>query len=132
MLVIVDSNVNLEPSAEEVGAAARLAAGEVRLVGLVPKIALRSHSNFGTSSAPSARKMREAVRRLQEMLPDIEIEGEMKADAALSEAIRGKLMPDSKLNGVANLLVMPNHDAANIRSEDRRVGKEYVLTCKSR
>ncbi len=114
MLFIADSNVNLEPSTEEVVAIARMAAEEVRRFGLVPKIALLSHSNFGTSSAPSARKMREAVRRLQDMLPDIEIEGEMKADAALSEVIRGKLMPDSKLTGVANLLVMPNLDAANI------------------
>ena len=113
-LFIADSNVNLDPSTEEVVAIARMAAEEVQRFGLAPKIALLSHSNFGTSSAPSARKMREAVRRLQEMLPDIEIEGEMKADAAVSQVIRDKLMPDGKLTGSANLLVMPNLDAANI------------------
>ncbi|WP_341704802.1 NADP-dependent malic enzyme [Ferrovibrio sp.] len=114
MLFIADSNVNLDPTPDEIVAIARLAAEEVRRFGLTPKIALLSHSNFGSSSAPSARKMREAVQKLQDMLPDIEIEGEMKADAAVSESIREKLMPDSNLKGVANLLVMPNLDAANI------------------
>jgi len=114
MLFIADSNVTLDPTQDEIVAIARLAAEEVRRFGLTPKIALLSHSNFGTSSAPSARKMREAVQRLQEMLPDIEVEGEMKADAAVSDAIRDKLMPDSNLKGMANLLVMPNLDAANI------------------
>ncbi|MFC3678211.1 NADP-dependent malic enzyme [Ferrovibrio xuzhouensis] len=114
MLFIADSNVNIDPTLDEIVAIARLAAEEVRRFGLTPKIALLSHSNFGSSSAPSARKMREAVQRLQEMLPDIEIEGEMKADAAISDAIRDKLMPDSNLKGSANLLIMPNLDAANI------------------
>ena len=114
MLFITDSNVNLDPNTDEVVAIARMAAEEVRRFGLTPKIALLSHSNFGSSSAASARKMREAVQRLQEMLPDIEIEGEMKADAAISDTIRDKLMPDSNLKGAANLLVMPNLDAANI------------------
>lgn len=114
MLFIADSNVNLDPTAEEIVAITQLAAEEVRRFGLVPRIALLSHSNFGTSSAPSARKMREAVRMLHALMPDIEIEGEMKADAAISESIREKLMPDSNLKGSANLLVMPNLDAANI------------------
>lgn len=114
MLFITDSNVNLDPNTDEIVAIARMAAEEVRRFGLTPKIALLSHSNFGSSSAVSARKMREAVQRLQEMLPDIEIEGEMKADAAVSDTIRDKLMPDSNLKGAANLLVMPNLDAANI------------------
>jgi malate dehydrogenase (oxaloacetate-decarboxylating)(NADP+) len=114
MLFIADSNVNLDPTPDEIVAIARLAAEEVRRFGLTPKIALLSHSNFGSSAAPSARKMREAVQKLQEMLPDIEIEGEMKADAAVSDAIRDKLMPDSNLKGSANLLIMPNLDAANI------------------
>ena len=114
MLFIADSNVNFDPTTAEIVAIARLAAEEVRRFGLVPKIALLSHSNFGSAPTPSSRKMREAVQRLQELLPDIEIEGEMKADAAVSEAIRDKLLPDGKLRGAANLLVMPNLDAANI------------------
>jgi len=114
MLFIADSNVNLDPSTDDIVAIAQLAADEVRRFGLVPKIALLSHSNFGTSAAPSAVKMREATRRLHELMPDVEIEGEMKADAAISETIREKLMPDGSLKGSANLLVMPNLDAANI------------------
>ncbi len=114
MLFIADSNVNFDPTTDEIVAIARLAAEEVRRFGLVPKIALLSHSNFGSAPTPSSRKMRDAVQRLQELLPDIEIEGEMKADAAVSEAIRDKLLPDGKLRGSANLLIMPNLDAANI------------------
>jgi len=114
MLFITDTNVSLDPSAEEIVAITQIAADEVRRFGLVPKIALVSHSNFGTSSSPSALKMREATRRLHQLLPDVEIEGEMKADAAVSEAIREKLMPGNGLKGSANLLVMPNQDAANI------------------
>ncbi|MCW0232152.1 MAG: NADP-dependent malic enzyme [Ferrovibrio sp.] len=114
MLFITDSNVNLDPSADEIVAITQMAADEVRRFGLAPKIALLSHSNFGTSSAPSARKMREATQRLHQLMPGVEIEGEMKADAAVSEAIREKLMPDNNLKGSANLLVMPSLDAANI------------------
>src|SRR3546814_13155958 len=93
MLFIADSNVNIDPTLDEIVAIARLAAEEVRRFGLTPKIALLSPSNFGSSAAPSARKMREAVQRLQEMLPDIEIAGEMKADAATSDAITDTPMP---------------------------------------
>ncbi|HEX6956704.1 MAG TPA: NADP-dependent malic enzyme [Ferrovibrio sp.] len=114
MLFIADSNVNFDPSADEIAAIGRLAAEEVRRFGLVPKIALLSHSNFGSAPTTSSRKMRDAVLKLQEMLPDIEVEGEMKADAAMSETIRTKLLPDGKLTGSANLLIMPNLDAANI------------------
>jgi malate dehydrogenase (oxaloacetate-decarboxylating)(NADP+) len=114
MLFITDTNVSLDPTAEEIVAITQISADEVRRFGLVPKIALVSHSNFGTSSSPSARKMREATHRLHQLMPDVEIEGEMKADAAVSEAIREKLMPGNGLKGSANLLVMPNQDAANI------------------
>src|SRR5690606_5954763 len=114
MLFIADSNVNFDPTTDEIVAIARLAAEEVRRFGLVPKIALLSHSNFGSAPTPSSRKMRDAVQRLQELLPDIEIEGEMKADAAVSEAIRDKLLPDGTLRCSDNLLIMPNLDAANI------------------
>src|SRR3546814_16721680 len=99
MLFIADSNVNIDPTLNEIVAIARLAAEEVRRFGLTPKIALLSHSNFGSSAAPSARKMREAVQRLQEMLPDIAIEGELTADAAIPDAIRATLMTDSNLKG---------------------------------
>jgi malate dehydrogenase (oxaloacetate-decarboxylating)(NADP+) len=116
MLFITDTNVSLDPTADEVVAITQLAADEVRRFGVVPKIALLSHSNFGTSSSPTALKMREATRRLHQLMPDLEIEGEMKADAAISESIREKLMPDNSLKGSANLLVMPNLDAANISS----------------
>ena len=114
ILFIADSNVNNDPTAQEIVGIARLAAEEVRRFGIAPKIALLSSSNFGSSSTPAARKMREAVSDLQAEFPDLEIEGEMKADAAISEAIRQKMMPGSKLTGSANVLIMPNLDAANI------------------
>ena len=114
VLFIADTNVNFDPTAEEIVGIARLVAEEVRRFGMVPKIALVSASNFGSSAVPAARKMREAVGELQAEFHDLEIEGEMKADAAISEAIRQKLMPGSKLTGSANVLIMPNLDAANI------------------
>ncbi len=86
----------------------------VRRFGLVPKVALLSHSNFGSDDSRSARKMREARRLLAAREPELEMDGEMHGDAALSEAIRSRVLPDSKLKGEANLLIMPNLDAANI------------------
>ena len=86
----------------------------VRRFGLVPKVALLSHSNFGSDDSKSARKMREARRLLAERAPGLEVDGEMHGDAALSEAIRSRVHPDSTLKGEANLLIMPNLDAANI------------------
>lgn len=91
-----------------------LAAAEVRSFGLVPKAALLSHSSFGASNSPSARKMRTALGLIRAREPGLEIDGEMHADAALSEAIRDKAVPDSRLGGTANLLIMPGLDAANI------------------
>jgi len=91
-----------------------LAAAEVRSFGIEPKIALVSHSNFGASKDESAEKMRKALMILHEVEPHLEVEGEMHADAALSEKIRNRLYPHSKLKGVANLLIMPSADAANI------------------
>ena len=79
-----------------------------------PKVALVSHSNFGASYDPAAKKVREALEILHQIAPELEVEGEMHADAALSETIRNRLYPNSKLKGSANLLVMPNRDAANI------------------
>jgi len=90
-----------------------LAAEEIRRFGLVPKVALVSHSSFGTSDAPSAMKMREALRIIHEKMPQLECEGEMHGDAALSEEVRMAAFPNSRLKGDANLLIMPTLEAAN-------------------
>jgi malate dehydrogenase (oxaloacetate-decarboxylating)(NADP+) len=113
-LFICDTYVNRNPSAEELVEIARLAADEVRRFGLTPKVALVSHSNFGSDDSKSARKMREARQLLAKRVPGLEVDGEMHGDAALSEAIRSRVHPDSALKGEANLLIMPNLDAANI------------------
>jgi malate dehydrogenase (oxaloacetate-decarboxylating)(NADP+) len=91
-----------------------MAAEEVRRFGVVPKLALVSHSSFGSIDSSSARKMAHARRLIEARMPDLEVDGEMHADAALSEAIRERALPDSRLKGSANLLIMPNLDAANI------------------
>jgi malate dehydrogenase (oxaloacetate-decarboxylating)(NADP+) len=113
-LFICDTYVNRNPSASEVVEITRLAADAVRRFGLEPKVALLSHSNFGSDDSKSARKMREARRLLAEREPTLEMDGEMHGDGALSAAIRNRVHPDSTLTGAANLLVMPNVDAANI------------------
>ncbi|GAB1423453.1 NADP-dependent malic enzyme [Thauera terpenica] len=114
MLVVTDTYVNENPSAEDVAEIARMAADELRRFGIEPNLALLSHSNFGSSESASARKMRRASEILHEMCPDLNFDGEMHGDAALSVEIRDKVHPDSRLKGEANLLVMPNLDAANI------------------
>ncbi len=111
---ICDTHVSPDPSAEEIAEMTVLAADEVSCFGIPPKVALLSRSNFGTGDTPSALKMREAVRILAREAPDLEVDGEMHADAALSETIREAVLPKSRLTGQANLLVMPNVDAANI------------------
>jgi malate dehydrogenase (oxaloacetate-decarboxylating)(NADP+) len=113
-LFIGDTYVNRDPSAEELAEITRLAAEALRRFGLVPKVALLSHSNFGSDDSDSARKMREVRRLVMARVPGLEIDGEMHGDAALSEAIRSRVHPDSPLKGEANLLIMPNLDAANI------------------
>ncbi len=113
-LFICDTYVNRDPSAEQLVGIVQLAAEGIRRFGLVPKVALLSHSNFGSEDSRSARKMREVRERLIEQAPGLEVDGEMHGDAALSEAIRARVHPDSTLKGEANLLVMPNLDAANI------------------
>ncbi|APR04864.1 NADP-dependent malic enzyme [Thauera chlorobenzoica] len=114
MLAVTDTYVNENPSAEEVADIARMAAEELRRFGIEPSVALLSHSNFGSSNSASARKMREACAILRAAAPELNCDGEMHGDAALSQEIRDKLHPDSTLVGEANLLVMPNLDAANI------------------
>ncbi len=113
-LFIADTNVHEDPSAETLAQIAMMAAEEVRRFGLPPKVAFLSHSNFGTSERGSARKMRIARDLFTKMAPDIECDGEMHGDAALSEEVRFQSMPDSTLTGSANLLICPNLDAANI------------------
>jgi malate dehydrogenase (oxaloacetate-decarboxylating)(NADP+) len=111
---ICDTYINPDPSAEQLAETTILAAEEIRRFGLVPRVALLSHSSFGSSDLPSARKMRDALALLEERAPDLEVEGEMHGDAALSKAILDRVFPDSRLTSEANLLVMPNIDAANI------------------
>jgi malate dehydrogenase (oxaloacetate-decarboxylating)(NADP+) len=104
----------MDPNAEQIAEMTVLAAHAVRRFGLVPKAALLSHSTFGASASPSARKMREALPLIRARAPELEVDGEMHADAALSEALRARLVTSSPLKGSANLLVLPNLDAANI------------------
>ena len=111
---IADTHVSLDPSAEAIAEMVRLAAVEVQRFGIEPKVALLSHSNFGTTNAESALKMRKAVAILHESDPDLEVEGEMHADSAVSADIRDRVFPESRLNGNANLLVAPTLDSANI------------------
>jgi len=111
---ICDTYVNPDPTPEQIAEMAQLAAEEIRRFGLVPKAALLSHSNFGTSDAPSATKMRVALALIRERMPNLEIEGEMHGDAAISEEVRLAAFPNSRLKGEANLLLMPTLDAANI------------------
>ena len=113
-LFICDTHVNRDPDAEEIAEMTLLAAEEVRRFGLEPSVALLSHSSSGSSDAPSAQKMRDALALILDRAPDLAVEGEMRADSALSKAIRDNDFPDSRLTADANLLIMPNVDAANI------------------
>jgi malate dehydrogenase (oxaloacetate-decarboxylating)(NADP+) len=113
-LFIADTFVNEQPSAEELADIAIMAAAEVRRFGLPPKVAFLSHSIFGSSSRASAQRMRAAHALFRERAPEIESDGEMQGDAALSEAVRRGYLPETTLAGAANLLLLPNLDAANI------------------
>ncbi len=114
VLFFCDTHVNVDPAAEEIAEMTLLAAETVHRFGITPKVALLSHSNFGGSNSPSARKMRQALGLIRAQDPELEVDGEMHADAALVEQIRAQAITDSTLTGIANLLVMPNIDAANI------------------
>jgi malate dehydrogenase (oxaloacetate-decarboxylating)(NADP+) len=111
---LVDTHINIDPSACELAELTLMAASEMRKLGLVPKVALLSHSNFGSSNAPSAIKMREVLALIQKADPTLEVDGEMHGDSALDETIRAGAVTSSPLKGDANLLVLPNIDAANI------------------
>ncbi|MEO3714584.1 NADP-dependent malic enzyme [Roseateles flavus] len=111
---LVDTHVNYDPTAEQLAEITVMAAEELRRFGIRPKAALLSHSNFGSSNNPSAVKMREALALIQQSAPWLEVDGEMHGDTALDANYRTQLMPRTTLSGEANLLVMPNIDAANI------------------
>jgi malate dehydrogenase (oxaloacetate-decarboxylating)(NADP+) len=113
-VVLVDTHVNDEPSAEQIAEFTIAAANEMRRMYLAPKIALLSRSNFGSGSSASGAKMRRALELVREIAPDLEIDGEMHGDCALDEALRMRILPSSSLKGVANLLVCPNVDSGNI------------------
>ncbi len=120
-LFITDTQVNHDPDARALAEMARLSALHVRRFGLEPKIALVSHSDFGMDDSPSACKMREALEIIRKVAPDLEVDGEMQADTALLQEVRDRVLPGSTLKGEANILVMPNVDAANIAYELTKV-----------
>ncbi len=113
-IALVDTHVNVDPTAEEVAEIAAMAAEQLQRLGITPRVALLSHSNFGSSRAPAAEKMRQALMLLRRRAPALEVDGEMHADCALDSAQRRAIMPRSTLQGDANLLVLPGIDAANI------------------
>jgi malate dehydrogenase (oxaloacetate-decarboxylating)(NADP+) len=113
-LFIGDTYVNYDPTAEQLAEMTQLAAEEVRRFGITPKVALLSHSSFGTEDTPTANKMRSALELLRTQAPTLEVDGEMHGDAALNPEIRQQVFPNANLTGPANLLVMPTLDAANI------------------
>ncbi|MEA3541324.1 MAG: NADP-dependent malic enzyme [Pseudomonadota bacterium] len=113
-LFITDTHMVPDPTTDQIAEMTIAAAAEIAHFGLKPRVALLSHSNFGSSHTDSARKMRRAYKMVRDMAPHLAVDGEMHADAALSQALRERLIPDSRFEGSANLLVMPNLDAANI------------------
>ena len=111
---ICDTYINFDPTAEQLAEMTVLAAEEIRRFGITPKVALLSHSSFGSANTPTALKMRAALALIEKIAPDLEVEGEMHGDAALSSQVRRGAFPNSRLKGDANLLIMPTLDAANI------------------
>jgi malate dehydrogenase (oxaloacetate-decarboxylating)(NADP+) len=126
-LFFCDTHVNVDPTAEQVAEMTLLAADAVRAFGMTPKAALLSHSSFGASDSPTARKMRQALALVRERAPELQVDGEMHADAALSEPLRKRLVEDSALEGSANLLVMPTLDSANIALTLMSAANEALL-----
>ncbi len=118
---VCDTHVNADPSAEQLVELTLMSAERLRMFGIIPRVALCSHSNFGSHVDASAAKMRRVFNLLKERAPDLQVEGEMRADAALMPAIRERIFPNSRLQGEANLLIMPNQDAAHIAFSMARV-----------
>jgi len=127
-LFICDTNVNHDPSAEQVAEIALLAADEVRRFGLTPRVALLSHSSFGSSDAPQAKKMREAREIILARSPDFAVAGELRGDQALSQEVLDREFSNSGFAAPANVLVMPNVDAANISYNLLRMAAGHGLT----
>ena len=127
-IFIADTYVNANPTTEQIAEITTLAAESMTRFGIVPKVALLSHSSFGTVNATSADKMRAALPLIKAKMPNLEIDGEMQGDAALMEHIRKESMPDSDLKGAANLLIMPNVEAANISYNLLRVSAADGVT----
>ncbi len=125
---IADTYVNADPTPEQLTEIALMAAETVRRFGIEPKVALLSHSNYGSSDAPGALKMRETLAMVRERAPDLMVDGEMHGDAALVESIRNDRMPDSPLKGSANILIMPNMEAARISYNLLRVSSSEGVT----
>ena len=123
----VDTHVQADPCAEDIAEAAVQAAIRLKLFGIHPKIALLSHSNFGSAESPSACKMRRVLEILRARAPKLEVEGEMQADAALVEEIRHRVFPNSQLSGMANVFVFPNLDSANISFNMTRAMTDGVV-----
>ncbi len=121
-----DTYVNIDPSAEQIAECTLLAAERVRDFGITPKVALLSHSEFGSRQSESARKMQQALALIQQQAPELEVEGEMQADSALVEKIRQRSFPECGLKGEANLFILPNLDAANISYHFARIMGEGV------
>ncbi len=111
---LADTHVSHDPTAEEIAEMALMSAAKVETFGFEPKVALLSHSNFGTRNTPSAQKMRDALQLIHERAPALQVEGEMHADIALDPEARAWIFPNSRLEGAANLFILPNLDAANI------------------
>ncbi|MCC7462003.1 MAG: NADP-dependent malic enzyme [Gammaproteobacteria bacterium] len=120
-LFICDTHINPDPTAAQIAEMTLLAAEQVRRFGITPSVALLSHSSFGSSDAPSAQKMRAALEQLRAVAPELAVEGEMRADQALSAEVRQREFPDARLARDANVLIMPNVDAANITCNALRV-----------
>jgi malate dehydrogenase (oxaloacetate-decarboxylating)(NADP+) len=118
---ICDTHVNVDPSAEQLAEIAEMAVDKLSLFGIEPRVALVSHSAFGTHDDASARKMRATLALLRERLPEVQMEGEMPADMALDAEYRARVFPNSRLEGPANLLVMPDIEAARIAFNFGRV-----------
>jgi len=113
-LALADTHVNADPTAEQVAEITLAAAQQMRRLNIAPKVALLSSSNFGTGTAASAQKMREALARVREQAPELEVDGEMHGDCALDETLRENVLPTTTLKGAANLLICPNVDSGNI------------------
>ena len=122
----LDTHVQLDPSAEQIAEATLQATYRLKLFGVEPKVALLSHSNFGSHDNPSAAKMRKVYQILRQRAPRLEVDGEMMADTAWNDALRRRIFPNTRLNGRANLFVMPNLDAANITYNMFRVATDGV------